>query len=134
MIQSVTSGGATYNDSFMHASMNNVPFGGVGESGTGNYRGKASFDTFTHFRTIAETPSWAEGGMRVRYQPYDWNQLKLMRWMDKKPNFNRDGKTVRGAGYWLKFILGLGTAQKKGALLRWLFAVLGWFYLTKRNA
>lgn len=127
----MTSGGATYNDSFMHGSMNNVPFGGVGESGTGAYRGKASFDTFTHFRTLAETPAWAEGSLRVRYQPYDWSQLRLLQWLAaKKPNFDRDGKVVRGAGYWLKFVLGLGTTEKKGALLRWVVVALGWYYLT----
>lgn len=127
----MTSGGATYNDSFMHAAMNNVPFGGVGESGTGSYRGKASFDSFTHFRSLAETPGWAEGTLRVRYQPYDWSQLKLLQWLSaKKPNFDRDGKVVRGAGYWLKFVLGLGTVQKKGAVLRWVVAALAWYYLT----
>ncbi|KAJ4395831.1 Hexadecenal dehydrogenase [Gnomoniopsis smithogilvyi] len=131
LIGSMTSGGATYNDSFMHGSMNNVPFGGVGESGTGAYRGKASFDTFTHFRTLAETPAWAEGSLRVRYQPYDWSQLRMLQWLAaRKPNFDRDGKVVRGAGYWLKFVLGLGTTQKKGALLRWVVAALGWYYLT----
>lgn len=135
MINAVTSGGATYNDAFMHGAMNNVPFGGVGESGTGAYRGKASFDTFTHFRTIAETPAWAEGGLRIRYQPYDWKQLNFMRWMsNKKPNFDRDGKIVRGAGYWLKFLLGLGTASKKGALWRWTVALVGWYYLSVKRS
>lgn len=135
MIHSITSGGATYNDSYMHGSMNNVPFGGVGGSGTGSYRGKASFDTFTHRRTLAETPGWAEGGLRIRYIPYDWKQLNFMRWMTKKtPNFDRDGKVVRGAGYWLKLVLGLGTTEKKGALLRWLVVALGWYYLTVGKA
>lgn len=93
--------------------MNNVPFGGVGESGTGSYRGKASFDTFTHRRTLAETPNWADGMLRIRYLPYDWSQLNLMRWMtDKKPGFDREGNVVAGAGYWVKFLLGLGSAEK----------------------
>lgn len=134
MINSVTSGGATYNDSYMHGSINNVPFGGVGESGTGNYRGKSSFDAFTHFRTIAETPAWAEATLRIRYQPYDWSQLKLLQWLTAKtPNFDRDGKVVRSSGYWLKFVLGLGTANKKGALLRWAVVALGWYYLTTKG-
>lgn len=131
VINAVTSGGATYNDSFMHGSINTVPFGGVGESGTGAYRGKASFDTFTHFRTLAQTPSWFEGGLRIRYQPYDWKQLSMMQWMgNKNPSFDRDGKVVRGAGYWLKVVLGLGTARAKGALLRWAVVALSWYYLT----
>lgn len=130
LINAVTSGGATWNDSFMHGSMNNVPFGGVGESGTGSYRGKSTFDTFTHFRTIAQTPGWIESTMRVRYQPYDWKQLKFMRMLESKPNFDRSGKVVRGLAYWMKFLLGLGTTDKNGALLRWLVLALGWYYLT----
>lgn len=126
----MTSGGATWNDSFMHGSMNSVPFGGVGESGTGSYRGKASYDAFTHFRTIAQTPGWVESSMRVRYQPYDWKQLRLMRLLEKKPDFDRDGKVVRGLAYWVRLVLGLGTSERNGALLRWLALALGWFYLT----
>lgn len=127
----MTSGGATWNDSFMHGSLGNVPFGGVGESGTGSYRGKASFDAFTHFRTIAQTPGWAEATLRVRYQPYDWRQLNFLRFMtEKAPNFDRDGKVVRGLAYWVKLVLGLGTTEQKGALLRWLVLAVGWYYLT----
>lgn len=120
----------------MHASINNVPFGGVGGSGTGSYRGKASFDTFTHFRSIAETPAWAEGGLRIRYQPYDWSQLRFMQWLTKKKvNFDRDGRVTRGAGYWVKFLLGLGAGEgnKKGALLRWLVLVFAWYSYVARN-
>ncbi|KUI60564.1 Beta-apo-4'-carotenal oxygenase [Cytospora mali] len=131
LVNAVTSGGATWNDSFMHGSMSNVPFGGVGESGTGSYRGKNSFDAFTHFRTIAQTPGWLEATLRVRYQPYDWKHLKLLRFMtEKKPNFDRNGRVVRGLAYWVKLVLGLGTAESKGALLRWLVLALGWHYLT----
>lgn len=119
----------------MHGSASNVPFGGVGGSGQGSYRGKASFDTFSHFRTISETPNWIESQLRLRYQPYEWGQLKIMRWMtEKKPNFDRNGNVVRGVGYWLKFVLGLGTAEKKGALLRWLVLAAGWYYYTLGGA
>lgn len=131
IINGVTSGGASYNDSFIHASIQTVPFGGVGESGTGSYRGKASFDAFTHQRSIAETPAWAESTLRVRYQPYDWSQLNMLKFLtERKPNFDREGRVVRGLGYWFKVLLGLGTAEKKGALLRWLVLAVGWFYLT----
>ncbi|KKY33671.1 putative fatty aldehyde dehydrogenase [Diaporthe ampelina] len=131
LINAVTSGGASYNDSFIHASIQTVPFGGVGESGTGSYRGKASFDTFTHQRSIAETPAWAEATLRVRYQPYDWSQLNMLKMLtERRPNFDREGRVVRGLGYWFRVLLGLGTAEKKGALLRWLVLAAGWFYLT----
>ena len=49
------SGGVTRNDILMHAAIDGAPFGGVGDSGMGAYHGKAGFDTFSHYRTIAES-------------------------------------------------------------------------------
>lgn len=120
----MTSGGATLNDSYFHGSVNSVPFGGVGDSGWGAYRGKASFDCFTHFRTVAETPGWADGLIRVRYMPYDWSQLRLLRRLTgQTPNFDRNGAVVKGFGYWTSFVLRLGGKGVKGALLRWLLVL-----------
>lgn len=50
-----TSGGMTINDFALHCAINQAPFGGVGQSGSGAYHGKAGFDTFTHRRTIARS-------------------------------------------------------------------------------
>ena len=66
ILNETRSGGATVNDSFFHASISTLPFGGVGESGQGAYRGRASFETFTHRRTIVSTPGWMEGLLAVR--------------------------------------------------------------------
>ena len=41
-------GGGAINDTLMHLTNPNLPFGGVGLSGIGNYHGKYSFDTFSH--------------------------------------------------------------------------------------
>ncbi|KAK3316717.1 Aldehyde/histidinol dehydrogenase [Apodospora peruviana] len=124
ILNEMTSGGATINDSYFHGSVNTVPFGGVGDSGWGSYRGKASFDCFTHFRTVAETPGWADGLIKVRYMPYNWKELKfLQRMTGKKPNFDRNGNVVKGFGYWISLLLGLGGKGAKGALGRWLFVL-----------
>lgn len=48
-----TSGGVTRNDAFLHGSLEGGSFGGVGNSGTGGYHGKAGFDQFTHRRSVA---------------------------------------------------------------------------------
>jgi coniferyl-aldehyde dehydrogenase len=37
------SGGVTVNDTLMHIAHENLPFGGVGESGWGSYHGEAGF-------------------------------------------------------------------------------------------
>lgn len=129
----MTSGGATINDSFFHGSVNTVPFGGVGDSGWGAYRGKASFDTFTHFRTIAETPTWAEKLIRVRYMPYNFGALEFFnRLTVKSPNFDRNGKVVKGFGYWVMLIFGLGGKSAKGAFLRWLVVLAAHYIYTSR--
>ncbi len=121
----MTSGGATLNDSFFHASLHTIPFGGVGDSGMGNYRGKASFDCFTHFRTVAQTPSWMEKFIRVRYMPYIWTELKRVQGLTgRKPNFDRSGAVVKGLGYWVSLLFRLGGKGIKGAFLRWLFVLV----------
>lgn len=66
ILDETRSGGATVNDAFFHASIPTLPFGGVGESGQGSYRGRASYDTFTHRRTVVQTPGWMEGLLAVR--------------------------------------------------------------------
>lgn len=48
-----TSGGVTRNDGLIHAFLPGAGFGGIGNSGTGAYHGKAGFDEFTHHRTVA---------------------------------------------------------------------------------
>jgi beta-apo-4'-carotenal oxygenase len=124
ILSRVTSGGATINDSYMHASIPTLPFGGVGESGTGAYHGKASYDTFTHRRTIVEVPSWMEKLLRARYVPYDTAAVARLEWMNSmKPNFDRNGNEIKGLRYWSWVILGLGGPSAKGALLRWLVAL-----------
>ncbi|KAI0134530.1 Aldehyde/histidinol dehydrogenase [Xylariales sp. AK1849] len=127
LLNSITSGGATINDSYMHGSVATLPFGGVGQSGTGAYRGKASFDTFTHRRTIVETPSWMDKLLRVRYMPYLESEYKNFQWLSSsKPDFDRSGKKIKGVSYWLWVVFALGADSVKGALLRWLaIAVIG---------
>ncbi|MGB5075934.1 MAG: coniferyl aldehyde dehydrogenase [Sphingorhabdus sp.] len=46
------SGGVTVNDVIFHNAMEDLPFGGVGPSGMGNYHGADGFKTFSHMRAI----------------------------------------------------------------------------------
>lgn len=70
IITEVQSGGVSINDAFFHGSIPTFQFGGVGDSGQGCYRGKASFDVFTHRRSVTKTPGWIEGFLAIRYPPY----------------------------------------------------------------
>jgi coniferyl-aldehyde dehydrogenase len=46
------SGGVTVNDVIFHNAMEDLPFGGVGPSGMGNYHGADGFKTFSHMRAV----------------------------------------------------------------------------------
>ncbi|EQB56741.1 aldehyde dehydrogenase [Colletotrichum gloeosporioides Cg-14] len=132
VLSSVTSGGATLNDAFMHAAVHTFPFGGVGYSGSGSYRGKASFDCFTHRRTIAETPNWADKIFRVRYMPYLESELRISQWLsDVKPDFDRHGRQVLGLRSWAWNIFRLGSASGRGTLLRWMIVTASCFAAAK---
>jgi coniferyl-aldehyde dehydrogenase len=47
-----SSGGAAINAVALHVGCDDLPFGGVGLSGTGNYRGRDGFRTFSHTRAV----------------------------------------------------------------------------------
>ena len=67
-------GGGCVNDCVIHLATSRMGFGGVGESGMGEYHGKAGFDTFTHYKSIVDKKTWLD--LPMRYQPYtkayDW--------------------------------------------------------------
>ncbi len=79
IVQEVSFGGGAINDSVMHLSNSNLPFGGVGLSGIGCYHGKFGFDTFSHQKSILDKPYWFES--RIKYSPYSVKKLKLIKWL-----------------------------------------------------
>jgi len=124
IINEVTSGGASINDGFFHGSIPTLNFGGVGDSGQGSYRGKASFDTFTHRRSITTTPGWMEKLLAIRYPPYDGKLKKFRQTSELKPNFDRDGNEIKGVKYWMGFLINMGGGTPKRVLSKWIVAVI----------
>ncbi|KAB8342863.1 hypothetical protein FH972_022460 [Carpinus fangiana] len=124
VLNETRSGGATVNDAFFHASIPTLAFGGVGESGQGAYRGQASFETFTHRRSIVTTPNWIEGLLSVRYPPFaGTGKMKQFRAMnDMKPDFDRNGKKTP-AGI-IRWVLTLGGKSAGRGLIRWVVLAL----------
>jgi beta-apo-4'-carotenal oxygenase len=117
ILSETRSGGASVNDAFFHASIPTLAFGGVGDSGQGSYRGKASFDCFTHRRSVTTTPSWIEGMLDIRYPPYTQDKFKKLKKMTElKPDFDRNG---RATGGWFWWTLGLGGKSNVTAVSRW---------------
>ena len=70
-------GGGCVNDTIVHLATPHMPFGGVGESGMGGYHGKASFDTFSHQKSILKKANWLD--LPVRYHPYTNTKETLLR-------------------------------------------------------
>ncbi len=68
VLSRTSSGGACINDTIMHIANENLPFGGVGNSGMSSYHGKKSFDAFTHYRSVVTTPTRPD--LPFRYMPY----------------------------------------------------------------
>lgn len=52
IIDNTTAGGMTINDVAMHYANDDIPFGGVGDSGMGNYHGHEGFKTFSHAKSV----------------------------------------------------------------------------------
>ncbi|KAF1983254.1 aldehyde dehydrogenase [Aulographum hederae CBS 113979] len=121
VLNETQSGGASINDGFYHASIPTLAFGGVGTSGTGAYRGKSSFDVFTHRRSVTTTPAWIEGMLSIRYPPYAGKLDKFRAMSDLKPNFDRKGNVRSGLVGWL---LKLGAGSKGGAAARYFFVLV----------
>ncbi|MBX5318973.1 aldehyde dehydrogenase [Staphylococcus caprae] len=61
-------GGGAINDTLIHVANPNLPFGGVGASGIGQYHGKYSFDTFSHMKSYTFKSTRLESS--VYFPPY----------------------------------------------------------------
>ncbi|WP_342448677.1 aldehyde dehydrogenase [Tamlana crocina] len=69
-------GGGVVNDTLVHFGNQNLPFGGVGNSGMGQYHGKFGFDTFSHQKSVIKRGTWFDPSLR--YPPYK-NKLNLVK-------------------------------------------------------
>ena len=68
ILHEISFGGGAVNESLVHLSNPNLPFGGVGASGIGNYHSKAGFDTFTHYKSILHKSFLIEPNLK--YTPF----------------------------------------------------------------
>jgi aldehyde dehydrogenase (NAD+) len=77
IIQSVPFGGGCVNNTLMHLLNPDLPFGGVGPSGSGNYHGEFGFITMTHQKAMVKTPTWFD--LKLKYPPYTEAGYKMIR-------------------------------------------------------
>lgn len=76
VLQETSSGGVCINDTVMQVGVSELPFGGVGNSGIGSYHGKASFDTFSHQKSVLKRSFLLD--LDWRYAPYQ-GKLDLLK-------------------------------------------------------
>lgn len=68
-VAQTTSGGLVINDVMTHASIDSLPFGGVGASGIGAYHGIHGFRRFTHAKPVVMQSADGASNLRLR-APY----------------------------------------------------------------
>ncbi|MEO1021577.1 MAG: aldehyde dehydrogenase [Bacteroidota bacterium] len=69
LTEEISFGGGAINDTIAQLGNHHLGFGGVGASGFGSYHGKASFDSFSHRKSVMKKPFWPD--VPVRYAPYE---------------------------------------------------------------
>ena len=77
VVANTSAGGVTLNHAVLHLAVPDLPFGGVGESGTGSYHGKSGFDTFSHFKAVLDKPTRPDPALM--YPPYTATKQKIIR-------------------------------------------------------
>lgn len=82
LIHGIQFGGGAINNAIVHLANPELPFGGIGTSGFGNYHGKAGFDAFSHQKSILKSGTWFD--LKQKYPPYSKLSMKLARFFMRK--------------------------------------------------
>jgi aldehyde dehydrogenase (NAD+) len=77
VVDEISNGGTVINQLMYHLLVNDLPFGGVGNSGTGAYHGKWGFETFSHRKSVLRKPTWPDPSLA--YPPFTKLKQKIMR-------------------------------------------------------
>ncbi|MFN8037510.1 MAG: aldehyde dehydrogenase family protein [Acidimicrobiia bacterium] len=77
VVDSTSSGGMCVNGTVLHVGTLGLPFGGVGPSGMGAYHGRASFETFSHAKSILTKSTRVDPS--IPYPPYTKNKERIIR-------------------------------------------------------
>lgn len=79
IVDETSSGSVTINDAVVQYAIDGLPFGGVGQSGFGQYHGKYSFEMFSHKKAVMKRGYLVE--LTLRYPPWDESKVTLMRYL-----------------------------------------------------
>lgn len=84
VLNSTSSGGVTINDVIQHVSCEDLPFGGVGNSGMGHYHGYEGFKAFSHARSVYTQAKVNVMALAGLVPPYTAKANKMIVGMIKK--------------------------------------------------
>ncbi|HLJ09206.1 MAG TPA: aldehyde dehydrogenase family protein, partial [Acidimicrobiia bacterium] len=77
VVERTSSGSACINTCVVQLAVPDLPFGGVGASGTGAYHGRRGFETFSHRKAVLAKPALPEPPLQ--YPPYTGLRQRLLR-------------------------------------------------------
>lgn len=77
LIERTSSGSVCINHTVLQTTIESLPFGGVGESGMGAYHGRASFDIFSHGKSVFRKPTFLDP--QIAYPPYTAQKTSIVR-------------------------------------------------------
>lgn len=79
ILDNTISGNIVFGDTFQQMPLNQVPFGGVGESGYGRQILRYSFNEFSYERAVVDIPNSAEDLLGpIRYAPYTQDKFDIL--------------------------------------------------------
>jgi aldehyde dehydrogenase (NAD+) len=81
LLRETTAGGTVINNVILHLANPDLPFGGVGESGMGNYHGFYGFKTFSHERAVLTQGFFS--AVAFFYPPYTEKVQRMITWVTK---------------------------------------------------
>lgn len=77
VLNEISSGGVSINDTILHLANSNLPFGGVGNAGMGAYHGEESFRTFSHRKSVLKKSRVLN--TTLMYPPYSDKKLMVIK-------------------------------------------------------
>jgi coniferyl-aldehyde dehydrogenase len=81
LIERIMSGGVSVNDAVLHVGQDDLPFGGVGESGMGHYHGYEGFLTFSKLRPVFRQAR--RSPMELLMPPYGKRADRLLAFLNR---------------------------------------------------
>jgi len=94
IIQQTSSGALVFNESVFQVLNEELPFGGVGNSGMGAVHGKTGFDQMSHLKSVMDKAPINSFPFSSRFPPYTQSKQTLMRTLLKTTNFSQSRGVV----------------------------------------